>query len=168
MSTQQGNGGGGVPAWLAAPVAGVVAFAVAPPLVKAAVVAIVLGVVLVFAAAHGHAMTVRAAAALYAGRAVLAVAKALAIVCVEWPLRGAHRVWVRYDAPLRAELAACRAGEATRTAGLAALARVHRQQPPAIEARAEVLALPAARQPEPPTTTVAVTPSHRHDGSTAA
>lgn len=157
MSTEQAESGG-VPGWLAAPVAGVVGFAVAPPLVKAAVVAVALAVVLVFALAHGHGMTVRAAAALYAGRAVLAVAKALAIVAVEWPLRGAHRLWVRFDAPLRAQLGAVRTGEATRDAGLAALARVHPpQRPLAIEAhRAEVLALP----PAPVAPSAAVAPAH--------
>jgi hypothetical protein len=145
MSTEQANSGG-VPGWLAAPLGGVVGFALAPPLVKAAVVAVLLGVVLVFALAHGHGMTLRAAAALYAGRAVLAVAKALAIVAVEWPLRGAHRVWVRYDAPLQAQLAATRASVATRSVGAATLARVHPlQRQPALEApRADVLALPAA------------------------
>lgn len=159
--------GGGVPGWLTVPFAGVVGFALAPPLVKAAVVAVVLGVVLVFALAHGHGMTVRAAAALYAGRAVLAVAKALAIVAVEWPLRGTHRVWVRYDAPLHVQLAANRAGVATRIAGTAALARV-RPPRPALEApQAEVLALPtAAAQLNPPA--VECLPLHRHDGTTAA
>jgi hypothetical protein len=158
---------GGVPAWLVAPLAGVVGFALAPPLVKAAVVAVVLGVVLVFALAHGHGMTLRAATALYAGRAVLALAKALAIVTVEWPLRGAHRVWVRYDAPLHVQLAASRAGVATRTAGTAALARVGPPRPALAAPQAEVLALPtAAAQPDPPA--AERLPLHRHDGTTAA
>ena len=147
MSAEQGKNGGGVPGWLVAPVAGVAAFAAAPPLVQAAVVGVVLAVVLVFALAYAHGMSVRAAAALYGGRAVLAVAKVLAVVCVEWPLRGVHRVWVRFDVPLRAGLGAVRAGEVTRTVGLAALARVRRQTQPVIEARAEVLALPPAPAP---------------------
>lgn len=164
MSAER-DGGGGVPAWLVAPLAGVVGFALAPPLVKAAVVAVALGVVLVFALAHGHGMTLRAAAALYAGRTVLAVAKALAVVLVEWPVRGAHRVWVRFDAPLHVQLAALRAGVSTRTAG-AALARVHPAGAAVDAHRAEVLALPAALQLEAPQGAVA--PSHRHDGTTAA
>ena len=157
MSAEHDNAGT-VPAWLAAPLAGLVGFALAPPLVKAAVVAVVLGVVLVFALAHGHGITVRAAAALYAGRTVLAVTKALAVVCVEWPLRGAHRLWVRFDAPLHAWLSVARAGAATRTAALAALAQVHPpQRPLAIEAhRAEVLALP----PAPAAPAAPVAPAH--------
>jgi hypothetical protein len=165
MSAEPDNGGG-VPGWLAMPVVGVVGFAVVPPLVKAAVVAGALGLVLVFAVAHGHAMTVRAAAALYAGRAALAVAKALAIVAVEWPLRAAHRGWVHFDAPLQLQLATTRV-----TAQ--AIARAHRTPAPcadlAMEHRAEVLALPAAQQSAPAQPTeLTVAPSRRHDGTTAA
>ena len=167
MSAEQSKGGG-LPAWLAAPVAGVVAVAVAPPLVKAAVMAAVLAVVLVVALAHGHGMTVRAAAVLYAGRAVLAVAKAVAVVAVEWPLRGAHRVWVRYDAALRARLAVTRTGVAARVAGAAALTRAPGPGW-AVEAhRAEVLALPATPAQSAAPRAVEPVPSCRHDGTTAA
>jgi hypothetical protein len=165
MSAGRGNSGG-VPGWLAVPLAAVAWFAMAPPLVKAAVVAVVLTVVLVFALAHGYGMTLRAAAALYAGRAVLAAAKALAIVTVEWPLRGAHRAWVRYDAPLQVQLAAIR------TADRAITRARHLPGPCAdlgVEYRAEVLALPSAQQSapaQPPE--LAVAPSCRRDGTTAA
>ena len=158
------NSGGGVPAWLAVSGAGVAGFAAAPPLVQAAGVAGAFGLVLVFALAHGHGMTVRTAAALYAGRAVLALAKAVAVVVVEWPLRGAHRVWVRFDTALRIQLAAIRAG----TAGVAALGRMpSRQRTAVVHYSAEVLALPAPPL-ESPVGAGAVAPPHRHDGTTAA
>lgn len=91
-------------AWLmaAAGVAGGLVYG--PLLLQAAIVAVLLSVVVVYGLAHAHDMTVGRAAALYGGRAILALAKAAAIVLVEWPLRAGHRASARFDVALRVQL----------------------------------------------------------------
>lgn len=90
--------GAGVAVWLG------------PWLVKAAIVAVFLLVLAVVAAARAHDMSVLQAAGLYGGKAIVAVGKALAVLLIEWPVRAAHRLVVRYDLPLRVEVAVRRLG----------------------------------------------------------
>ncbi|MGH3096683.1 MAG: hypothetical protein ACRDMV_11880 [Streptosporangiales bacterium] len=80
----------------------------APWLVKAAIIAVFLLILAVVAAARAHDMSVLQAASIYGGKAIVAVGMALAVVLVELPVRGAHRVVVRYDLALKVQVAAMR------------------------------------------------------------
>lgn len=82
----------------------------APWLVKAAIIAVFLLILAVVATARAHDMSVLQAAGLYGGKAIVAVGKALAVLLIEWPVRAAHRLVVRYDLPLRVEVAVRRLG----------------------------------------------------------
>lgn len=98
-----------VKAALGVVVAGAAGVIFAPLWVKAAIVAVFLTVIAVIAAARAHDMTVTQTAALYGGKLVVTVVKAVAVVLVEWPLRCLHRVWVRFDVAMLVELAVARA-----------------------------------------------------------
>ncbi|MGH3096444.1 MAG: hypothetical protein ACRDMV_10665 [Streptosporangiales bacterium] len=80
----------------------------APLLVKAAIIAMLLLILAVVAAARAHDMSVLQATALYGGKAIVAVGKALAVLLVELPVRLTHRLVVRYDLALKLEVAARR------------------------------------------------------------
>ena len=97
-------------AWAAAAAGVAGGLVYGPLLVQSAIVAALVVVVVLLGLAHAHDMTVGRAAALYGGRAVLALAKAAAIVLVEWPLRAGHRVGARFDVVLRVQLTVVRAG----------------------------------------------------------
>jgi hypothetical protein len=111
-------------AWLAAAVGVAGGLVYGPLLVQAAIIAVLLAVVVVVGLAHAHDMTVGRAAALYGGRAILALAKAAAIVLVEWPLRAGHRMNARYDTVLRVQLAIVRAAYRLRDRSTAAAVQV--------------------------------------------
>lgn len=101
-----------------------VAFYFAPLWIKAAVVAVVVLVVSVWAVAKAHGMTVGELMAALIGKALVLGFKGLAFSLVEWPLRRGHRLAARFDVRLRAELVAVRSAYRCADAALAAGAAV--------------------------------------------
>lgn len=93
--------------------AGALAVLLGSLLVKVAVIALFVLIVALVGAARAHDMTVWEVAGLYGGKAITWLVKVIALVLVTLPLRGLHRLWVRFEIPLRVELAAHRAAAAT-------------------------------------------------------
>jgi len=99
-------------------------FYIAPVLVKAAIVTVIVLLLALWGFARAHELTIPAMFGLYLSKGLVAGFKGMAIALAEWPIRLTHRAAIRFEVRLRLELATWRVAYATHRGAVAVACRI--------------------------------------------